>query len=396
MTTPRIVGAVLAAVVAIAVGVALLVLDGTDARQGRPPSGHGTDTSPIWGMAGPYRARSIAAFRRRGGRITLVEIDWSRAEPREGVFDGDYLRGVEDEIAEHRANGFQIVLNYGLHDAPGWLLRKPNARLVNQAGAPYTERPLPNLIFARELRRYAERYTAALFRRIGTNFFAVRVGGGPRGELSYPSVADDARGKIRNYYYAFDGAARRTNPVPGWKPCLPSPNNEARLFLSWYLTRLTEFQNWQIQVLRRYYPGYIAVLYPSWGMRKGDFEAAIATNLCGASSAEVNGEVQRGFDHAGHIGAIRDPKAAVWGTWADRHETIDWLSSLADRHDPPLKKFAENSGFDSESKMRIAVEAAKRNGLTAFMWMRMSDATCGCGRYATLDDYARLVSTISR
>lgn len=380
----------------VAIVLALVALGVTLARTPEPSRGPAGDNRPLWGMAGPYRGRSLFRLRRQGVHVVLAELDWSRAEPRQGVFDQAYLAQVRAELATDRANGLQVVLNYGLHDPPRWLLRKPDALFVDQTGTPYTEQPLANLIFATELRRYAERYTAEVFRELGRNFLAVRVGGGPRGELSYPSVEEGATGRIRNAYYAFDGAARRTNPVPGWKPCAPSPNNEARRFLSWYLDALTKFQNWQIAVVRRHYRGYIAVLYPSWGMRKGDFEAAIATNLCGVSSAEVNGEVQRGFDHARQIAAIRDPKAAVWGTWADRAPTIDWLSSLADRHDPPLAKFAENSGHDGVAQMQTAVAAARRDRLKAFMWVRLPQATCRCRGYATLDDYARLISSASR
>jgi hypothetical protein len=375
-----------------AVVVALVALGATLARTTEPPRGRAAAGAPLWGIAGPYGSTSLARLHRQGVRVTLLELDWSRAEPREGVFDQAYLAQIRAQLATQRANGMQVVLNYGLHDPPAWLLRKPNALFVDQDGTPYTQQPLANLVFATELRPYAERYTAEVFRVLGQDFLAVRVGGGLRGELSYPSVQEAATGRIRNSYYAFDGAARRTNPVPGWKPCSPSPNNEARRFLSWYLNALTDFQNWQIATVRRHYRGYIAVLYPSWGMRSGDFEKAIATDLCGVSSAELNGEVQRGFDHARHIAGIRDPKAAVWGTWADRAPTIDWLSSLAARHDPPLATFAENSGHDGVAGMRTAVDAARRDRLKAFMWIRLTQAACGCRGYATIDDYARLIS----
>ena len=131
-------------------------------------------------------------------------------------------------------------------------------------------------------------------------------------------------------------------------------------------------------------------------MRPGDASRAVATNLCGASSAELNGEVQRGFDHARMVAAVRDPGVGVWGTWGDRPETLNWLRKLADAHDPPLRKFGENSGEDDLAGMRASVNGARRNRLTSFMWIRDSQAQCRCEGWATIDDYERLIKRTSR
>lgn len=339
---------------------------------------------PRWGMMGGYGGISLSDLHGRGVRVVVVEMEWTRAEPERGASDRDYFREVRREAREYRRAGFRVVLNFGLHHAPEWLLDKPDMRFVNQYGDTYTASDEPNLIFAKRYRKFGERYIRNVFNRLGTRFIAVRVGGGHWGELQYPQVFG-SDGRLKNYYWAFDDSADRKNPVPRWRPGDPSPNNEARKFINWYLGALTNYQNWQIRTVRKYYPGTIAVLYASWGLRKGDLKEAIGTNLDGSSSPEVNGEVQRGYAHARHIRAVRVRNVAAWGTWADKAGTISWLAPIADRNG--LLKMGENSGGDDESKMDVATDAARDYGLSLFVWVRANEAYCHCNGYASINDY---------
>jgi glycosyl hydrolase family 42 (putative beta-galactosidase) len=345
-----------------------------------------TTSSPVWGMAGGYTSSQLSTLSGRGIRLGLVEMSWARAEPQEGVWDETYFQSVRNQISAMKVLGFRIVLNYGMHHAPSWLLSMPNARFVNQYGDIYTGSDEANLVFAKALRSYAEVYTSKVFAELGTDFFAVRVGGGHWGELQYPGQKD-AAGKWE--WWAFDGAATAQTPAPGYVPCSGDPT-KAGTFLNWYLDALTNFQNWQIATVRKSYSGAIAVLYASWGMRSGDFEKATGGNLCGTSSAEINGEVQRGYDHARQISAVTDPGAVVWGTWGDNAGTISYLAGLAAAKG--LQVMAENSGQDTRTQMQTAVSAARQYGLAAFMWIRASDAFCFCSGYATIDDYDQLTA----
>lgn len=342
-----------------------------------------------WGMMGGYTGINLADLYRRGVRVVMVEMNWSTAEPSEGAFDGAYFQRKRVEIASYRAAGFSVVLNYGLHNAPGWLLSKQNARFVNQHGTVYTGSPEPNLVFAIHLRSYGERYTARVFKELGTDFFAVRIGGGHWGELTYPQIRR-SDGQVENFYWGYGAAADATRPTGAWKPGQASPNNEARRFLDWYLQSLTDYQNWQIATVRRSFGGTIAPLYASWGMRAGDFDKAVATNLNGTSPAESNGETVAGFDHARHIRSITTGNVAVWATWGEKQGTISWLASLA--AGKGFRTFAENSGHDSVAQMDTAMSEARRNAIQLFMWVRAETAYCQCG-WATIDDYAARIAS---
>lgn len=339
---------------------------------------------PRWGVIGPYEGIPLDDVRRRGIDVLMLDVRWSRAEPRDGSFDERYLLERRQEFDRYRAAGFDVVLNFGMHDAPDWLLDRPNARFVNQFGRTYRGPGELNLVFARDLRPYAERYVARLFAVLGSEFMAVRVGGGRFGELTYPPALESADGR-GNDYWAFDEAALRQTPVPGWVPGMPSPFGEADEFIDWYLDALGDFQNWQVGMVRRSFSGTIGVLYPSWGVRDGDVAKAVAANLDGATKAERNNELQRGYDHARHIAALTDDGAAVWGTWADRDGTLDWLGALAAARGVAI--LAENSGFDGPVEMATAVREARENGVEAFLWVRADQAACRCEGWATFDDY---------
>ncbi|MHA3702952.1 beta-galactosidase [Jatrophihabitans sp. YIM 134969] len=369
----RLVAALLALLCTVGLTAAL-----APSAQAAPPK----PAAPALGLAGPYTPESVNAATAAGVSIGLIEMQWSVAEPAPGVYDTAYLRGIAAAIAAARASGYAVTLNTGIQSAPAWLLAKPGAKFVNQDGQAYSGQLVPNLVFGKNLRTYARAYLTTVFRTLGTDFNVVRVGGGMYGELSYPYTFD-AQNLVTNSYWAFDRNAAKSNPVPGWKPGDPSPHGEAATFLTWYLNALVDYQNWQVKVLRNAgYRGNVAVLYPSYGMRPGDFDKAVATDLSGTSSAEINGEVQRGYDMARQVGALTDRKAIVYGTWGENLAVVTYLAGLA--HAKGLKVMAENAGPNSLPVIVAALQNAQANGLAAFYLIRASDLMCDCDGRATL------------
>jgi hypothetical protein len=344
-----------------------------------------------WGMFSvpddPVPSELCGTFSRV--QVMGVEVWWQSLEPADDAWSVTRFDAARQRIARIRAAGCRIVLNIGLHHAPDFVLDSPGGRFVNQYGTTHTASDEPNLILNDALRLEAQEYVDRVFQELGTDFYAVRVGGGHWGELQYPSVFNDGTGcvdtpvqegpgRLCNYYWAFDANAQAGKEAagidPGWRPGDPSPNGEAALFLDWYLDKLTEFQNWQIAALRQAgYQGTAAVLYASWGMRDGDFEEAVGTNLAGTSSPEINGEVQRGYDHRRHVQGLTDVNVAKWGTWAEEPATLSWLASLnpADRTIPLM---GENSGPGTADKSQSFVDGCRRNGAVLCAWVRWGEA----------------------
>jgi glycosyl hydrolase family 42 (putative beta-galactosidase) len=347
-----------------------------------------TTPSIAWGLAGDYTPQDLGALSNRGLRLGLVEMAWSSAQPQEGAWSETYFASIRSRIAALRRNGFHVVLNFGLQEAPTWLLAKPDARFVNQQGTVFSGDAVANLVFALNLRGYAESYTAKVFRELGTAFYAVRVGGLHWGELAYPY-----RGRGTNDYWAFDRNALRARagtPFARYVPCSGSVT-QARGFASWYLDRLVDFQNWQVRMVRRSYPGPIAVLYPSHGIASGDAALAARANLCGGTPPEVNGELQRGIDHAREIdGLPRLQCLAAWSTWADNASAASTVFVPAARRG--LMRMGENSGDDRDATaMRNAVANATRFRLSAFMWIRLDGSEPGV---STIDRFRAAIAAL--
>jgi hypothetical protein len=335
----------------------------------------------LWGLAGPYAGVNYTDAYRRGVRAVLLEASWAAAEPRPGKFDEAYLGELAAQARRYRSMGFKVALNYGMEEAPSWLMALPGAHYVNQYGTAYTAYPVPDLIFDTSLRPFAQTFTDKILRLLGPLVCLVRVGGGYDGELAYPPPAS---GESVNQYWSYGPAAQKKAPDPGWRPCSKIPG-EARAFLTWYLTSLADYQQWQIQSVRTVYAGQIAVLYPSVGFTAAQERQALSDNLCGHTAVEQTGAFARGWDHAQQVSMLSGPGIVVYSTWTDNPAAIDQLGQLAARQHLPLA--GENSGYNTAAEMTRAVQEARAWHLTSFFWIRAQQAYCDCSGLATMEEY---------
>ncbi len=332
------------------------------------------------------------ALRGAGLSQVVLSVSWDRFQPVPDAIGETYVKELRAQAAAFRRTGLALTLELGVQYPPRWLLDMADARYRNQFGDEFVD-PSPgmniaNSVFNAAVRERQARYMESVFRELGTDWFAVRLGGGWYGELNYPSASFGGR---KNLYWAFDDLAQGKReglpagmaacPVPGWRPGEASPE-KARLFIEWYLESLRHYHDWQIDMARRHYDGPLMMLYPSWGIRPGQIDAAIATHLAGTSPAERNGEISRGFDFARFIGGIRDPRVWVQGTWIDsepswsdensadpaRWSPIHYLASLARAHDPPLKVSAENTGGGGMAALALSAERARAFKIDALYW----------------------------
>jgi hypothetical protein len=355
-----------------------------------------------WGLIG-NDGLHLDAERAAGITTKVLSLSWRKYMAGQGTVDAAYVARKRAELTALRDAGFAVILSLGYHDTPGWILALPDSRYVNQYGVAYGDGTQDlgdaNLVFNPVLREHLAAYIARVFADLGTDLAAVRVGGGRYGELTYPPA--ELPGSP-NSYWAFDRHAQARNPVAGWRPGDASPTGEAGRFLEWYLDALADYQTWQIETVRRSYAGMIMVLYPSWGIRPGQAALAVADNLAGRTSAELNGEIQRGFDFARQVGAIADPAVVVTTTWLDADGSRDggvdqrywspvhFLASLAAVNPVRPALYGENTGQGSKADLAFTRAQAGRFGLLGFAWYR--EAELFAGTYATLADYAALIA----
>lgn len=381
--------------VALADGDRAIVSAGTPEPEPEPepPPPEPPAVRRLWGMLPGWAGCTKTALKAAGVQAVVVELNWARAQPSQNTYDFAYLDAKRNEIASWRLLGFEVILNYGLHHAPAWVMSSPLAKFVDQNGTVYAGDE-PNLIHGTGLRPLAEAYTGMVFGHLGIDFAAVRVGGGHWGELQYPPTRD-SDGVNRNHYWAYGAAAVR--PTGAWKPGQASSNGEAATFLDWYLDSLTAFARWQVTSVRRHYPGPIGVLLASDGMRDGDFEAAVAVNLNGSTPSERNGEIQPGFDHKRHIlglATMNDPLIAPWATYAEstgRGGPQAYIAQLG-KAAGLYPHMAENSGDDSVAAHEYAIGIFKQYGGSIFTGVRGDTYCTPKAGVATLADYSRLIA----
>jgi len=343
----------------------------------------------------------------RGAGIVakVIRLSWHDFAPGPKTVDAAFVTRMRSRLTQFRQAGFSIILDLGLHDTPSWVHNgNTESFYVDQYGDRYSgagtiDAGDANLIFDNALRVQAAAYIAQVFATFGTDFYAVRIGGGHYGELTYPTAVYAGHS---NCYWAFDSNALASSPVPDWRPGQPSPHGEARHFLNWYLDALVNYQGWQIREVHRRFKGRLMVLYPGWGVRPGQIEAAVAGNLSGATPAERNGEVQAGHDYARQVGAIVSPDVVPTTTWLDadaadddkpdphRWSPVKYLSVLAVSHQPRLELYGENTGQGSRHDMDLSITQMRRYGLLGMAWYR--EAQLFSGRYATLDNYRRAIA----
>ncbi len=355
-----------------------------------------------WGVLGGDQSH-LATERATGITTKVYVLSWHDLAPTEITLNMPLIRYQQAEMARIRQAGFRIVLDLGFTDVPAWVhANYADTYYINQFGDPYiantTDGGDANLIFNPTMRALVSAYIQSVFANFGTDFMAVRLGGGHWGELTYPIHTFGGR---TNLYWAYDRNALASSPVPTWRPGQASPSGEAATFANWYMDALAAYQGWQIAALRQSYGGPIMMLYPSWGVRPGQLGQAVVGNLSGATSPEINGEVQRGYDFARLVSRINDPNVVVTTTWLDADATrdnnanpTDWspvkyLATLAKSHPLHLGVAGENAGQGNAAVMRLVGAQMQRYELVALIWSRESELLSGA--YATLDDYKRLI-----
>lgn len=358
-----------------------------------------------WGVIGSSPSYSAAEYS-SGIRVKTLSISWRSLNPNSGFIDPTYLARKQADLSQLEQAGFSVILLLGLQDPPLWTHQQyPNSYYVDQYGDSYTggvDGGDLNLVFNPVMRSLAAAYIQTVFADFGTHFAAVRLGGGRYGELTYPPAQYAGHS---NCYWAFDVNALAASPVPAWRPGSSSPAGEAGQFLNFYLNDLVDFQNWQITTVRQHYSGPLMMLYPSWGMRPGDFMAAVNANLNGSTSAEMNGEVQRGYDFSRQVAAISDAKVIVTTTWLDANSTGDdspdvhfwspvkYLAYLARSNPLSLALFGENTGQGSPVAMEQSAAQMQRYGLIGMLWY--NEAELFSGAFAGLSDYQQIINRYS-
>jgi hypothetical protein len=352
-------------------------------------------SAKLYGVLQP-KAEYLPSAINAGIQVRSLELGWDLYEPQEGSWNRAYIDTRKAEYQQMLNAGTKVVLDVGLQYPPAWV--KAIRPWQDQYGHSYDG--VPNAIWSPVVREKIAIYIQHVFQDFGTGFFAIRLGSSGWVETLYP---DNVPG-FQFSYWAFDPDAMKSNPVPNWRPGQPSPNGEAQTFYNWYIQHLIDTVNWQQDVVRQYYKGYLLQIFTGQGVRPSQWNALIESNLTpvnlhiyAAERGAVWDRVLAGMRNRSQVviycSSIADNSAIAPSldeasadptNWSSTH----WIAYNADRYG--LMKWGENGGHDDFTTMQIAFQQVEAYDLMGLIWA--FEPELHTGTYATLSHYASLIS----
>jgi hypothetical protein len=331
-------------------------------------------TSPGLGILG-VNGQNFAAEKAAGISYVTIDVPWASAEPSDGVFDTAYIATVRAEIAAARALGLQVVLGPGLQYAPSWVFDLPGGtQFVDQYGdvfgGPGTSgNSVANAVTDMAVRSAEGAYLSWLGSRLpGRELAAVRLGGGPFGEMRYPS---GSYGGNTDCFWAYDASSQAVSPVPGWVPGTGTAA-QASIFLNWYNGDLTSYGDWLDQALATDFATDELVLLPGWGERPGVAEEETSSLLTMGYD-----EFSEALDWADLLPSLPDRANVIaYTTYLDApsveqtaqlEDPADYIASLA----APLgmRVGGENTGNGTVADLDLVVQRAQQLDMVIANWM---------------------------
>jgi hypothetical protein len=332
------------------------------------------------GIVEPQGA-AYGTVRAVGAQLVTVPVGWDLAEPAEGHFDGAYIRSVARQVAAARAAGLSVVLDLGIQYAPGWVMHlDASSQFIDQYGDRFggsraSGDDVPNGVTDGDVRTRLERYLGWLaFALDRYHFYAVRVGGGPDGELRYPPASYD---RHTDCFWAFDPDSQATYVVRGWRPGRGT-TRQAGSFLQTYNANLADYGAWLDGVVHSDFSGAAELLMlPGWGERPGDTEKAIRAGLR-RGSVELNS----GTDWKLQLGKVPYPRSTIaYTTWLDaqsqgdspqRTDPAEYLATLV--RGTELRLGGEDTGGGGLADLELSLHRATIFHFTLLDWLNMPRA----------------------
>lgn len=182
-------------------------------------------------------------------------------------------------------------------------------------------------------------------------------------------------------------------------------------FYDWYVQSLTNYQNWQINEIRKAYQGQLDIVYAGKGVRPYQVVDALANDLRGDGWSEKNSGLYAASDYARHVNELSTyQNVALYvtgievppadqvsdnspfpGNWS----AARWLAQIARNHSVMI--WGENTGFNDRQDMSLAIQRMRGNGFVGILWAFESElyASENPNNYATIDDYESFIRTYS-
>lgn len=337
--------------------------------------------------------------------IAMVEMNWGKAQPTgRGKFDTDYLTAVKAQVDSARAAGRVVVLGFGFHYTPAWVLAI--SQYVNQNGVANTTKA--NLVFSYETRLAMKDYIAGVDKVIPLeDIWAVRLNAtGNQGEVGYPD--DNYWAYSTGAQNGADAPSYAPNPLPGWKVGTAGPTRaQIEAWAKWYqggLANLTDYQHWVVTQLG--FHGWLQVIMPGAGLRPSAWTAQIDSRLAkpsllgrGVAWDQFAEQIKNRTNVVLYSSSMAEPtkynecaptdknvplRAAETDGWS----AMRWIARIAGQFG--FRKGGENPGYSDGNKTYYSdagpdgltarfVRTAKACSLLAAMWAHDENLQAGTG-----------------
>lgn len=338
-----------------------------------------TPSTPWVGLIAPTSAQLNAISGSKISRVT-VSAAWDLIEPSHNVYSTTAGNVLAAEIGSLRSRGLQVVLDLGLQYPPAWVFALPGpTRFVDQFGDQWhgtTSEDSPNLVFNNNVRLAAAAYIAHVAAVVGVgNVASIRVGGLLSGELRYPPNVYNGHSDL---IWDYDTVAQFYAPVKGWKPGLGTATQTTSA-LTYYYNSLAGFETWLMRTVAAHFPTVNQqVMFPSWGIRPGQTQAAATSGMKNQTLAEKNGTISAGLDWPTQVKAMATTglNATVYTTWLDAPSQgtsvtqvppVDYLASLAATYGLPVA--GENTGRGGATALAESMDRVQKDHLVGMMYM---------------------------
>jgi hypothetical protein len=361
-----------------------LCLGGTAVVATNPSAEAATTIAPVLGLLSATPA-NFASERAAGINSVTIGAAWSLAERSPGVFSASYMATVQSQIAAAHAAGLQVVFDTGLQYPPAWVDSLPGGtQFVNQYGHTYSGpgasgNNVVNAITDQSVRSAEGTYLAWLGTQITPGqITAVREGGGPLGELRYPSATYNSD---QNSFWGYDASTQAALPasVQGWVPGTGTAA-QAATFLNAYNQAIDNYGIWLNGQLHAAFNVRELVLLPGWGQRPGSAaaeETALLAPVRPPGNSNKYNEFNEGLDWTDLLGLLPDAAHSVaYTTYLDAQtvapggigliDPADYLATLV--QGTPILLGGENTGNGSLTTMTFCMSQALRLNFYMVNW----------------------------
>lgn len=153
---------------------------------------------PFYSVFNAESAQSKQSWSAAGGTHCVIAARWTDLEPTQGTISSTGLSALKQQFAEAASAGLGVIFSFSTHYTPGWI-KAAAPRFRNQNGTDWTSMnslgdDVVDVVWSQTAREAIASFQTAVWSALTITERAqikgFRLGGGPYGELHFPTPGD--------------------------------------------------------------------------------------------------------------------------------------------------------------------------------------------------------------